>query len=94
MDGFGWFLKSALSNFGIEIDADEIKQTIESAKVLIPQIAIDFKRIEASQVRIEAKLDRLLKELGIYNNPTDAKIIAAIESVKRESHLQVVSNGH
>jgi hypothetical protein len=92
MDGFGWFLKSALANFGIEIDADEMRQTIETAKVLIPQIAADFKRTEERQVRIERKLDRLMAEFGLSNNPTDEKIIAAIESVQAQARPNGVIN--
>jgi hypothetical protein len=59
MDGIGWLIKNMLESQGIKIDPNEIKETIETAKVLIPRIATSFAEQKATLDRIEAKLDRV-----------------------------------
>lgn len=64
MDGLGWLIKNALLASGVEIDPEEIKKTINTAKVLIPSIARLFEEQRIAVARIERKLDALMEAQG------------------------------
>lgn len=64
MDGLGWLIKNALQASGVEIDPEEIKKTIDTAKVLIPNIAQMFEAQRVAVARIERKLDALMEAQG------------------------------
>ena len=83
MDGLGWLIKNMLESQGIKINQQEIKDTIETAKVLIPRIAKQFDEIRASQKLIESQLAILLDinalsttNLGIFLGDTNKLTIA------------------
>ncbi len=57
MDAIGWLMNS----IGLgDLDPEEIKQAVESAKILIPKIASEFERMNNSLARLELKLDLLI----------------------------------
>lgn len=94
MDGFAWIVKNALAGAGVEIHPDvlatirdlkpdEIKQAVDTAKVLIPKIASDYNEQKLSLARIEKKVDDLIGVLyqlmRVRNTPVDVKQLAAEE---------------
>lgn len=75
MDGLGWLIKNALASAGVEIDPKEIVGSIETAKVLIPKIALQFDEQKKTLARMEAKIDSILlkRESGLdklFDSPT------------------------
>lgn len=53
-------MKMLLESFGIKIEPKEIETAWDRAKDALPRLAAAFDEINATQKRIEAKLDLLL----------------------------------
>lgn len=78
MDGLGWLIKSLCDNMGIKLDPDDIKKSIELAKVLIPRIAEGFDTMNATLKRLEAKIDLLDQQInGLTNDPIAISVRAS-----------------
>jgi hypothetical protein len=60
MDGLTWMIKNALQAAGVTLDPQEISNTIDTAKILIPKISQQFQTMIDNQIRMERKLDMLL----------------------------------